>query len=217
MIKNNFKKRAITSLVLLSLLYFAYNINIILAYFLIILGIISILEFTQLIKKINLNKFNSFFINIFFINYVFFVCLIFFILSNFSIIKIIIYITLLGCIASDIGGYVFGKIFKGPKLTKISPNKTYSGALGSIIFCLITISCLFLYVLKIFNFKILAFALTTSFFCQLGDLIFSFLKRKAKLEDTGNFLPGHGGVLDRLDGIFLGLPAGLITLLLLAN
>ena len=69
--------------------------------------------------------------------------------------------------------------------------------------------------MNLFNLKILIVALITSISCQLGDLFFSFLKRKAKLKDTGNFLPGHGGILDRLDGIFFGIPMGLITLSLL--
>ena len=119
------------------------------------------------------------------------------------------------CIFTDIGGYIFGKTFKGPKLTKISPKKTYAGAAGSIFFTLIIISLLFYYFLHSFNYKIIIIAFTTSIFCQIGDLIFSFLKRKAKLKDTGKFLPGHGGILDRLDGIFLGIPFGFLTLILL--
>ena len=120
------------------------------------------------------------------------------------------------CIFSDIGGYVVGKIIGGKKLTKISPNKTYAGAFGSIIFTLITIWILFSYFIEIFNLQIILIGLITSIFCQLGDLLFSLLKRKAKLKDTGSFLPGHGGVLDRLDGIFLGIPFGFLTLILLS-
>ena len=109
------------------------------------------------------------------------------------------------------GGYIFGKIFKGPKLTKISPNKTYSGAFGSVV-----LSLVFAYVLLIFlglNFNYLTFltVILTSIYCQIGDLLFSFLKRKAKLQDTGKILPGHGGILDRIDGIIIGIPLGLIT------
>ena len=141
--------------------------------------------------------------------------LMFFFFSNIEGLKIILYILLLGCIASDIGGYVFGKIFKGPKLTKISPNKTYAGSLGSIIFTLIVVILLFYYSIQYLSYKVVIISLVTTIFCQLGDLIFSFLKRKAKIKDTGAILPGHGGVLDRLDGIFLGVPFGYLTLILL--
>ena len=129
--------------------------------------------------------------------------------------KIILFILLLGCIASDIGGYIIGKIFKGPKLTSISPNKTFSGSLGSLIFSMIIINTLIYYYVEIINIKIFLLAALTSLGCQLGDLFFSFLKRKANLKDTGNLLPGHGGVLDRLDGILFGLPVGFISFILI--
>ena len=110
---------------------------------------------------------------------------------------------------------MFGKIFKGPKLTKISPNKTIAGSLGSFTLASLTTLSLIFLETNIVNFSIFLIGLITSFFCQLGDLFFSFLKRKAKLKDTGNFLPGHGGILDRLDGIFFGVPFGFITLTLI--
>ena len=154
-------------------------------------------------------------LNIFFISYVFIFCFIFLMFFNNTLLKYTLSIILFGCIASDIGGFIFGKIFKGPKLTKISPNKTYSGAIGSIVLTLITVSILFYYFLKIFNLDTIILALVVSIFCQLGDLLFSLLKRKAKIKDTGNILPGHGGVLDRLDGIYLGIPVGILTLALL--
>ena len=114
--------------------------------------------------------------------------------------------------ASDIGGFIFGKTFKGPKLTKTSPNKTYAGALGSIFLTMLIMAILFNFIMTQFTLKILIIALIVSITCQLGDLFFSFLKRKAKLKDTGNFLPGHGGILDRIDGILFGLPTGFITM-----
>ena len=124
-------------------------------------------------------------------------------------------IILTTCIATDIGGYVFGKILKGPKLTKISPNKTYSGSLGSLILSsLVVLFFCFLFGIAL-NFKIFCIAIFTSIFCQLGDLIFSFLKRKAKVQDTGNILPGHGGLLDRIDGLLLGVPFGFIFFIIL--
>ena len=139
----------------------------------------------------------------------------FFFFSNILQLKIILFTLLFGCIASDIGGFIFGKIFKGPKLTKISPNKTISGSLGSFIFSCITIALIFYYYTENTNINILIIGLITSLFCQLGDLFFSFLKRKAKIKDTGNFLPGHGGALDRVDGIFLGIPFGFMALAIL--
>ena len=112
-------------------------------------------------------------------------------------------------------GFIFGKLFKGPKLTKISPNKTISGAVGSIFFCFSVSLITYLLVQKINIEIVLIIGFFISVSCQLGDLFFSFLKRKAKIKDTGNILPGHGGILDRLDGIYLGLPIGYLILILL--
>ena len=215
MISNNFKKRFYTSLVLLTLVILILKFDFILIYSLIVLGVISILEFLDLSKKIFKYRFSKIFYNSLFIIYIFIFCFLFFFFSNISGLKIILFILLFGCIASDIGGFIFGKLLKGPKLTKISPNKTYSGALGSIFFSVLTISTLFSFYLENFNYKIILISMITTIFCQLGDLLFSFLKRKAKIKDTGGLLPGHGGVLDRLDGIFLGLPFGFLGLILM--
>ena len=215
MILNNFKKRFLTSLFLLLLFFLIFKSYIILNYCLIVLGVLSILEFLNLSRKIFKNKLGLILLNIFFISYVFIFCFIFLMFFNNTLLKYTLSIILFGCIASDIGGFIFGKIFKGPKLTKISPNKTYSGSIGSIVLTLITVSILFYYFLKIFNLDTIILALVVSIFCQLGDLLFSLLKRKAKIKDTGNILPGHGGVLDRLDGIYLGIPVGILTLALL--
>ena len=215
MILTNFQKRFYTSIVLLSIIFLIFKFNIILVYFLIILGVFSILEFMDVTKRLSINLFQLYFINFIFIFYVFIFCLNFFLFSNLAGLKIILLILLLACVASDIGGFIFGKIFKGPKLTKISPNKTYSGALGSIILSLITVLFLTYYFVQIIDLKIVIVAIMTSIFCQIGDLIFSFLKRKARLQDTGKILPGHGGILDRLDGILLGVPLGFITLILI--
>ena len=215
MITANLKRRIFTSFVLLFLVFLIYSYNFILVYSLIILGILSIIEFSQLIKRIFKKNIYLILLNSFFIFFIFIFCYMFIFFSNLFSLKLILFIFLAGCIASDIGGFIFGKIFKGPKLTKISPNKTYSGALGSIILTTTVVSLLFLNILKSFKLEIIMIGVITSIFCQLGDLFFSFLKRKAKIKDTGKFLPGHGGVLDRVDGILLGLPLGYLSFVLL--
>tara|TARA_B100000941_G_scaffold136124_1_gene96507 strand:+ start:227 stop:640 length:414 start_codon:yes stop_codon:yes gene_type:complete len=131
-------------------------------------------------------------------------------LNNNKIISLLF--ILLVCVTSDIGGYVFGKLIGGKKLTKISPNKTYSGVLGSFVFSVI-FGSLYIFYLKIsFNFEINYFVviIVVSLTSQIGDLIISLFKRKAKIKDTGSILPGHGGILDRIDGILLALPIGLL-------
>ena len=215
MIFKDIKKRIATSLILFILIILIIKYNFILIFSLLILGIYSIIEFLDLTKKIFSKKINFLIINLIFIIYVFFFCFIFFFLTNFVQLKIIIFALLLGCVASDIGGFISGRIIKGPKLTKISPNKTISGAIGSIIFTCITFFSIIFYFSNYLNYKILIIGLIISIACQLGDLLFSFLKRKAKIKDTGKLFPGHGGVLDRLDGIFIGIPAGFISIVLL--
>jgi len=215
MISNNFKQRVITSIFLLLLLILFLRFEIILVYSLIIFGVLAQLEFFQILTKIIKNNLYLIISCVSFSLYVFIFCLLFFIFYNFIHLKILLFTILLGCIGSDLGGYFFGKFFKGPKLTKISPKKTFSGAVGSIFFtCLIITSTIF-YFTKIFSFKLLIVGVIVSLACQLGDLLFSLLKRKAKMKDTGNFLPGHGGILDRVDGILVGMPFGFLILILI--
>ena len=120
---------------------------------------------------------------------------------------------LIVCIFTDIGGYIFGKTFKGPKLTKISPNKTYAGVIGSFLFSLIAGLVFIRYFWNSESYRIesdqlllLAYILFISLISQIGDLIISYFKRKAKLKDTGKILPGHGGLLDRIDGLIFVIP-----------
>lgn len=209
-----FKKRFLTSFLLISLIYLIYNYELFLVFTLLILGVFSNIEFFNLTKKIINKKIYQFLANLTFFLYIFLFCLIFYILTNFLNFKVILFALIICCATSDIGGYVFGKIFKGPKLTKISPNKTIAGAVGSLLFSAFTLSLFFFYFTKNMNTIIFLSAIITSISCQTGDLFFSYLKRKAKIKDTGNFFPGHGGVLDRLDGIFLGIPIGFIFLVL---
>ena len=120
------------------------------------------------------------------------------------------------CISTDVGGYIFGNLFKGPKLTKLSPNKTYSGMIGSyflaIISSLLLIKNSNLITVKTYDITLEFFVMvilisTTS---QIGDLIVSFFKRLSKIKDTGNLIPGHGGLLDRIDGLLFAMPVAYI-------
>ena len=123
----------------------------------------------------------------------------------------IIYILLI-CIFSDIGGYVVGKTIGGKKLTKISPKKTISGSIGS--FCFSIVPLLLFYNFDqseySYSFNNFLLCLEISLVCQLGDIFISYIKRKAKVKDTGSVLPGHGGILDRIDGIVFAVPGALI-------
>ena len=214
--KKNLKKRISTSLILLFLLSLMFINNFIFLYCLIVIGVFSILEFIKINSIIfKKNKVYYTLINFLFIVYIFFTFSALITLSSLVNFKIFIFLILLTCIASDTGGYVFGKIFKGPKLTRISPKKTISGSIGSFLSSLIVSFLLIYYLTNSINFYILILGFLVSSGCQLGDLFFSYLKRKSSLKDTGNFLPGHGGVLDRIDGMLLGIPLGLIILLLI--
>ena len=211
----NLQKRIYTSIILLLLLFLMMINNYAMAFLLMLIGIFSVLEFFTIILKIfEKNKMKQFFYNIIFIMYIFSFCTYFLILSSFLHLKILIFMVLLTCVASDIGGFIFGKIFKGPKLTKISPNKTISGAIGSLIFSSLLILMLTYYLTKSFDLYTIIIGCIISISCQIGDLFFSFLKRKSFLKDSGNFLPGHGGILDRIDGILLGIPVGFLTFLI---
>ncbi len=125
------------------------------------------------------------------------------------------------CVSTDIGGYCFGKIFKGPKLTKISPNKTYSGMIGSYLTPILLLFFYF-YFNKIFphnfqiqeiNIQILIFLVLISSISQIGDIVISYFKRISKIKNTGSLIPGHGGLLDRIDGMIFAFPFSYIILL----
>ena len=130
-----------------------------------------------------------------------------------------VYYILFVCIFSDTGGYVFGKFFGGIKLTKISPKKTISGAIGSFLFSSFTLFIFFYTSDLLLNAKytftyIVIITLFLSFISQVGDLIISIFKRKAKVKDTGSILPGHGGLLDRVDGMIFAIPVYMIVITL---
>ena len=121
------------------------------------------------------------------------------------------------CISTDIGGYIFGKIFKGPRLTKISPKKTYAGMIGGYILSVIILSTF--YSSKHFfnkpveiNIDVFVFILLVSTISQIGDIIISYFKRLSKVKDTGKIIPGHGGLLDRIDGMIFAFPFSYLIL-----
>ena len=215
MILSNLKKRLITSIFLIILLFLIFYSNFLLTYFLIVLGTLSLVEFSNIVKKIIKNKVKLFFANFIFVIYIFIFCIIFSYFSNYLQLKLLLFLILIGCISSDIGGFVIGKLVKGPKLTRISPNKTISGSIGSVLFTIVIYSSFIYYLTNNVSFKTFFIAILISIACQAGDLFFSLLKRKAKIKDTGNFLPGHGGIIDRLDGIYLGIPVGLLSTIII--
>ena len=201
MINHELSKRIISSLILIPLMTYAVLFDpFFFKLILIILFLIALIEWFKLINN-NLLKI----LGLLFITFSFYSAFIIFdnMYGEFF------YSILIICIATDIGGYVFGKAIKGPKLTKISPNKTYSGVIGSfllpiIIFYLIN-SSKNLYVSNFqFNLELILFI---SLISQIGDLIISYFKRIYKIKDTGNIIPGHGGLLDRIDGMLFVFPS----------
>ena len=208
-----FEKRLLSSVILLPIaIFFIVQGSLFFIFFLGVLFLATSYEWIIMSKKNDLLKF----LGIIFLLFSFYAT---FEIREENSFKYFLFIITV-CIFTDIGGYVFGKVFKGPKLTKISPNKTYSGVFGS--FLLSNISGLIFLnyfgkgeIVDSDHLFIFLIILLISLISQIGDLIISFFKRKAKLKDTGNIFPGHGGVLDRLDGIFLGIPLGLITLIYL--
>ena len=210
------KKRIYTSILLILLLYVMYLYSFIMILSLIIISIIVWIEFYALISKIivkdnlkdKLFRFLCKTISLLYLTFL--IYLIFSVEFYHTTLKLYLLYSILVAILSDIGGLIFGKIFKGKKLTKISPNKTISGSFGSFIFSLFLLP--FFYE-KFTDHNFLTLSIITIFISlvsQLGDLFISFLKRKAKVKNTGDLLPGHGGFLDRVDGIIVSIPFGIL-------
>jgi len=210
------KKRIITSVLLISLLTLMYIYTFILIIGLIIIALITWIEFYALISKIfkkkNLkNKILKFFyksVSLIYLSSIVFIII--FITINNSDLKVVIFYSILISIASDIGGLIIGKIFKGKKLTKISPKKTISGSIGSFIFSLILIPFFLEYFAYYQLITLFLITILISLISQIGDLFISLLKRQANVKDTSDLLPGHGGFLDRIDGIIFTIPFGLL-------
>ncbi len=210
-------KRLFTSLILLFLIAASLNYLIMLLLFIILISIFALIEFNTLFKKIYKNENFFHFISIILsLTYLLFFSLIIWnYIFPFEIAqKISLIFLLLICISTDVGGYIFGKTLGGKKFTKISPNKTYSGIIGSFILSIFFGSFFYLKFdeILILNQHFIIFIFVISLISQLGDLSISYIKRRAKIKDTGSILPGHGGVLDRIDGILFAIPIGIILL-----
>jgi phosphatidate cytidylyltransferase len=204
MTKNELTKRVSSSLILIPIVFFVIiKGSILFNFFITISFIITAYEWHKMSKR-NIQK-------IFGLSFIIF--------SFYTIFQIrndfdqdyfhILFIATI-CISTDTGGYIFGKLLKGPKLTKLSPNKTYSGVIGSFLLAIIITILFFELTFKIFNFRFeletFIFVIAVSLVSQIGDIIISYFKRISKIKDTGNIIPGHGGILDRIDGMIFAYP-----------
>ena len=205
--KNELLNRILTSVILLPIIFYATVYSGI--YLVTLLMLFYVLSVYEIIKN-SKNKLFILIANILLIVsfYSFYV-----LRGNTEYSLIVIFWILISTFLSDIGGFTFGKIFKGKKLTKISPNKTYSGTIGSIILScssmplMNTLQNIFFdkLLINFLEIKFLIITILISLVCQLGDLFVSYLKRKINIKNLSNILPGHGGVLDRIDGLIFVL------------
>ena len=220
--KKELEKRIYSSIIILPLsLFFLIKGSVYFTFFLSILFLATSYEWINMCKKKAVEKT----LGIIFLSFSFYSA---YQLRNIGGINYFLLIVLI-CIFTDIGGYIFGKSFKGPKLTKISPNKTYAGALGgfllAVVASLIYINYInlaswfifpleFLKLTKNYETTFLIFVLIISLVSQVGDLIISYFKRLAKIKDTGKIIPGHGGILDRIDGLIFAVPISYLSIIL---
>ena len=209
MINNELKKRILSSIILIPIsIFFIIEGSVFFIFFLSFFFLATSYEWVRMCKT----KYLMIFFGIAFLTFSFFSA--YYIRVNIGL--IFFFFMILICIFTDIGGFVFGKIFKGPKLTKISPNKTYAGLFGGFLLSLI-VGLFFLNLTdNVFSdngfFEILLCILFISSISQIGDLIISYFKRLAKIKHTGNILPGHGGLLDRIDGMIFVFPISLLII-----
>jgi phosphatidate cytidylyltransferase len=191
---SNFKKRFVVSLIAFPLIYILLYQKVLFNLIILITFLLCLYEWIKIFKKKNI---------IFFLGLL--ILLIFLIslirIYNFNDFNLKFLWLILITWLTDIGGYVFGKLFGGAKLIKISPNKTWSGAIGSIILSQFAILIFLLDVNYQFNIYIISAQLFLSIIGQIGDILMSYIKRKNNKKDTSNFIPGHGGFLDRVDGL----------------
>ena len=204
MIKEEIIKRILSSIILIpTVFFFIIKGSFLFNFFIFICFLTSTYEWLKLSKNNLLKFFGSIFLVISFYT-------MFRIRNEFDRDYFHLLLVIIICVSTDIGGYIFGNIFKGPKLTKISPKKTYSGVIGSFLLSLIFTNLFldFLSNVKTFEFtkEMFLFILLVSLVSQIGDIIISYFKRKSKIKDTGTIIPGHGGILDRIDGMIFALP-----------
>ena len=194
---SNLVKRILSSIVLIPLaFYFIFYGSYMLIFFTFICFVIACYEWHRMTKNKPYKNYGFIFLIISF--YTFY---------DLSVDTVGFLFVLTICVSTDIGGYIFGKIFKGPKLTKISPNKTYAGAIGGYFLSLISLTIITSYIdypfLSVQFFITFILISTTS---QIGDITVSYFKRKSKIKNTGKIIPGHGGLLDRIDGMIFAFP-----------
>ena len=193
---NEFIKRFISSVILLPLaFYFIIQGSFLLIFFTIMCFIVACFEWHMMSKK------KSYYIYGFL-----FLIFSFYTFYKLSIELIDVFYVIMICSSTDIGGYVFGKIFKGPKLTKISPKKTYAGMIGGYSFSLISLSVIINFIDYETTSILFLLTIIISTVSQLGDIIISYFKRLSKIKNTGKLIPGHGGLLDRIDGMIFAFP-----------
>ena len=205
--KSELFNRILTSLVLFPILFYLTVYSGI--YLIVFLSTFYLLCIYEIIKNTK-NKLFIFFSSILLICSFFFF---YFLRGKTDYTLIFLLWILFSTFLSDIGGYIFGKIFKGKKLSKISPNKTYSGAIGSVVLSCVSLPLINLLqglildkiLISFLELNFLIITILISIICQIGDIFVSFLKRKINIKDISNILPGHGGVLDRIDGLIFVL------------
>jgi len=200
------RNRIFSSIIIAPLtIYLIYKGSFIFFFFILLCYFISVYEWTLMSKKKRFFLTGVIFLTFSFIN-------VYLLRYNFlnEISLYLFFFVVITCIFTDIGGYLFGKVFKGPKLTKISPNKTIAGVIGSyllpIFFINLFFNNFFLNNTYVFKMNIIILILLVSTVSQIGDLIISYFKRISNINDTGKIIPGHGGILDRIDGMIFAIP-----------
>ena len=191
---NNFLKRILSTVILIPLaLYFIIHGSFMLMFFTVTCFLVACYEWHKMTKKKTFKIYGFFF-------------LVFSFYTFYELELTIVLFVILICVSTDIGGYVFGKIFKGPKLTKISPNKTYAGMIGGYFLSLICLTIILNSVDTYTPIQFFILTLLISTVSQIGDITISYFKRISKVKDTGKIIPGHGGLLDRIDGMIFAFP-----------
>jgi len=191
-----FIKRIVSSIILLPLtIYFIIQGSFLLIFFIVICLTVACLEWHMMSKK------KSYYIYGFF-----FLIFSFYTFYELSIELIDVFYVIIICSSTDIGGYAFGKIFKGPKLTKISPKKTYAGMFGGYFLSLISLSVIISFLDYDTSLVLFLLTILISTVSQLGDILISYFKRLSNIKNTGKLIPGHGGLLDRIDGMIFAFP-----------